>query len=193
MKNKILCGIMSFIFSFQICYPCLYAATNEVMENITSDEKVVENSQIAEEKIEEVKEQVSDEMIQEEVKEKIETDEKVVENSQIAEEKIEEIFENQEEYRTYKGDICIDIPQNNTEIIKQNTTKMRVSGWAVSEDEKARVQLKVDGNIENSELVRIKRPDVDRIISSDYGGTEITPNSGYVFDMDVSKLSIRNT
>ena len=94
--------------------------------------------------------------------------------------------------QNYHGDICIDTPQNNSQLIKQDIEKLIISGWAVSDDRNATVRLKVDGKLEKNELTRIKRADVDKIVSPNYGGESCTPNAGFYEIIDTRMWSIRN-
>ena len=92
--------------------------------------------------------------------------------------------------QSYRGDMCIDVPQNNTKYIKQNTNSVRISGWAVSGDSSATVRLKIDDKLEKNVLTRVKRPDVDQLVSPRFGGTNCTPNAGYNEMIDIRNWSI---
>ena len=73
--------------------------------------------------------------------------------------------------------------------MKPDDDKISVSGWAVSDDPKANLQVLMDGQIVNSVINRASRPDIDKLISPSFGGTSVNPKPGFQTIIDISQYS----
>ena len=167
MKNKIGIIVMSFIF--------LLVAKSYVFALENVDNEVWE----VKEKIEEIEEnQVPDEI----------QVEKLEENIQIKNE-----IENLEVKGFIEtiGQSFIDCPSSQATFVKPAQSQIEIVGWAVSNDAQATVRILLDGTILGN-CSRIKRGDVDVIISPAYGGVELTPNAGFCYTMDSNGIANGN-
>lgn len=92
--------------------------------------------------------------------------------------------------KQYQGTMYVETPQQSAEFIKQDVHSMEVQGWAVSNDAQATVRILLDGTVLENNCGRVKRDDVDRIISPQYGGVDNTPNAGFYTQIDITHLAI---
>ena len=92
---------------------------------------------------------------------------------------------------TVRGTMCLDTVQNNPTYYIPTDKVLDISGWAVSNDEKATVRVYINGMYWIAEMDRISRPDVDAI-SGEYGGTEKTKNAGFSNKIDISSFPVGN-
>ena len=95
-----------------------------------------------------------------------------VDNEKINNEDVleKEEVDKEELQEAKKGIMCLDTVQNNPTYYIPTDKVLDVSGWAVSNDEKATVRVYINGMYWIAEMDRISRPDVDAI-SGEYGGT----------------------
>ena len=82
----------------------------------------------------------------------------------------------------------LDGPVYNKSFIRPDDGQIKIEGLAVSEDSNANVRIFVDDKLISNSANRIKREDVDKIVSVLYGGNSITPNAGFVSNVDISNL-----
>ena len=92
--------------------------------------------------------------------------------------------------KQYQGTMYVEKPQQSTEFIKQDVHSIEVQGWAVSGDQDARIRILLDGIVLENNCSRVKREDVDVIISPRYGGVSNTPNAGFYKQIDITHLAI---
>ena len=83
----------------------------------------------------------------------------------------------------------IEKPLANQNYIKPDETKLTLVGWAVANDTNAKLQILIDGNVVNSNITRVSRADVDKAVSSSYGGTQETPKAGFQSIIDITNYS----
>lgn len=83
----------------------------------------------------------------------------------------------------------IEKPVENQNYIKPDEKIVNLSGWAVSDDSNANIQVFIDGNAVSAKISRNVRADVDKSISVPYGGKTVTPNAGFSSTLDISNLS----
>ena len=83
----------------------------------------------------------------------------------------------------------IEKPAENQNYIKPDEKVVNLSGWAVSDDSNANIQVFIDGNAVSAKIFRNARADVDKSISVPYGGKLVTPNAGFSSNLDISNLS----
>lgn len=88
----------------------------------------------------------------------------------------------------YIGKMCVETGTNVGCSVPQ-TTKMNLSGWAVSNDTEAYIVANIDGNDCRYQVARQARGDVDGSISPAYGGTAKTPRAGFSMEIDIANLS----
>ena len=93
--------------------------------------------------------------------------------------------------KEYSGRMYIDTPTTLSYQVPQTTT-MNIAGWAVSDDEKARMVVKIDGKDCTYQVRRTSRGDIDSVISPAYGGTTKTPNAGFSIDVNLENLAEGN-
>ncbi len=93
--------------------------------------------------------------------------------------------------RKYQGRMYIDSPNTQDIFIKPDDDKIEISGWAVSNDEQATIEISVDGN-KLGNANRTLRQDVDILIAPEYGGKEKTPKAGFEFEMDITQILAGN-
>ena len=86
----------------------------------------------------------------------------------------------------------IEKPVANQNYIRPDDKNLTIEGWAVANDQNAKLQVFVDGNLINSNIVRIDRVDVNKSISPSYGGTKETPKAGFKAIIDISNFSSGN-
>ena len=86
----------------------------------------------------------------------------------------------------------IEKPIANQNYIRPDDKNLTIEGWAVANDQNAKLQVFVDGNLINSNIVRIDRVDVNKSISPSYGGTKETPKAGFKAIIDISNFSSGN-
>lgn len=106
-------------------------------------------------------------------------------NDLLCEAEVNFIVEN----KKYIGRVFIDNPQANTAYTRPDESKVLLQGWAVANDTNAKFQIFVDGNIVNTNIERFLREDVDKLISTQYGGTKETPKAGFQAGIDISNYS----
>ena len=106
-------------------------------------------------------------------------------NDLLCEAEVNFIVEN----KKYIGRVFIDNPQANTAYTRPDESKVLLQGWAVANDTNAKLQIFVDGNIVNSNIERFLREDVDKLISTQYGGTSETPKAGFQAIIDITNYS----
>ena len=87
------------------------------------------------------------------------------------------------------GKMYIEKPTVNQNYIKPDETTVNLVGWAVSDDSKASLQVFIDGKTVNSAISRSPRADVDKAVSSSYGGTAVTPKAGFSANLNISTIS----
>ena len=87
----------------------------------------------------------------------------------------------------FRGTMCIDAPSNNQKIYVPSQKNIKVSGWAVSTEPKAKIRIYMDNTLITENANRYSRPDVNSI-ANQYGGTSVTPKSGYSANINVEKL-----
>ena len=87
----------------------------------------------------------------------------------------------------FRGTMCIDAPSNNQKIYVPNQKNITVSGWAVSTEPKAKIRIYMDNTLITENANRYSRPDVNSI-ANQYGGTSVTPKSGYSANINLEKL-----
>ena len=87
----------------------------------------------------------------------------------------------------FRGTMCIDAPSNNQKIYVPSQKNITVSGWAVSTEPKAKIRIYMDNTLITENANRYSRPDVN-LIANQYGGTSVTPKSGYSANINVEKL-----
>ncbi len=97
----------------------------------------------------------------------------------------------QVKHREYTGRMYIDTPTTLSYQVPQTKT-MNISGWAVSDDEKARMVVKIDGKDCTYQVKRTSRGDIDSLISPAYGGTVKTPNAGFSIDVNIENMAEGN-
>ena len=83
----------------------------------------------------------------------------------------------------------IEKPAENHNYIKPDEKVVNLSGWAVSDDSNANIQIFIEGKIVNTKISRNARTDVDKSVSGSYGGKAVTPNAGFSSNLDISNLS----
>ena len=177
--------IISFIFLFTIYSNTVYAITNEIVncDEIIEDTQE-ETDEITENKVQEVEIDVTDteeklnqeEVVQEENEEKTKEEQPIITN----------ITETTVMMANYRGALCIDTPSNNQTITRPDMNQITIAGWAVSDDTNASVRILLDGNVVINNATRNQRADVDRIVSPEYGGANLTPKAGYSGTIDIS-------
>lgn len=77
----------------------------------------------------------------------------------------------------------------NQNYIRPDDKSLILEGWAVANDQNAKLQILVDGNVVNPNITRISRTDVDNTVSVQYGGTQETPKAGVKAVIDISNFS----
>ena len=87
----------------------------------------------------------------------------------------------------FRGTMCIDAPSNNQKIYVPSQKNITVSGWAVSTEPKAKIRIYMDNTLITENANRYSRPDVNSI-ANQYGGTSVTPKSGYSANINLEKL-----
>ena len=93
------------------------------------------------------------------------------------------------ENQSYIGNMYIDVPVLNQTYIKPDNTKITISGWAVSDDSKAILQVFVDGKNISTTIQRTIREDIDKLISPSFGGITVNPKAGFQMEIDISNYS----
>ncbi len=88
----------------------------------------------------------------------------------------------------YKGTMNLENPTHNKTFTKPSQSKIKVEGWAASNDSEATVRILVDGKVVLQKANRTKRGDVDKAISPHYGGTGNTPKAGFSGQIDIGNL-----
>lgn len=88
----------------------------------------------------------------------------------------------------YEGRMYIDSPSNNATYQLPDTKKIKIDGWAVSNDKNAYIFVIVDGKECSYTVTRTARGDIDRNISPAYGGVANTPKAGFSINLDISNL-----
>lgn len=83
----------------------------------------------------------------------------------------------------------IENPTINKSFTRPDDTKLKIEGWAVSNDAQAILQILIDGNIVVTNITRVSRGDVDSIVSPSYGGVAMTPKAGFNTAVDISNLN----
>ena len=87
----------------------------------------------------------------------------------------------------FRGTMCIDSPSNNQTVYSLGQKVVNVSGWAVSTEPKAKIRIYMDSTLITENANRSSRPDVNSI-ANQYGGTSVTPKSGYSANINLEKL-----
>ena len=161
---------------------------NEIAENNTNVNNVIENNTVdsnTTENIDAIVENKIDNTVVEDNEENTVDNENNENTLEIVEEDKEELEE------AKKGIMCLDTIQNNPTYYVPTDKEIEVSGWAISNDEKATVRVYINGMYWIAEMNRTLRPDVDAI-SGEYGGTEKTKNAGFSNKIDISSFPVGN-
>ena len=88
--------------------------------------------------------------------------------------------------RKYESKLNVDIPTAN----QVGKSKIKVNGWALSENKNDKIIIKVDNKI-LGEATRYERQDVIKAFPQ-YGGQTLNPMPGFDFDIDVTTLTEGN-
>lgn len=206
MRTKILVIFISFIFLFTYTVQCFAVENTVQIDNINEE---IENNAKGEETNDFIKEVFEDEDIAEktvldtENKKEIPIEEKnndevdkdeltIKDDINIDNEKINSNINNQKNIEKnvgYAGAIWIDSPSmNQMHNIRNSGNIIKICGWAVSNTLGSTLQCLIDNNMVNASFKRLKREDVDRIISPSYGGVEINREAGYECTIDIGFL-----
>ena len=87
----------------------------------------------------------------------------------------------------YKGIMAIDTVPSGKKYEVPGTEKLRVAGWAISNDKNAKIKLYINGACWIQDMNRVSRADVDKI-SGEYGGTGTTPKAGFDETIEIVNL-----
>ena len=169
---------------------------NVVQNSSNTTDNMVEN-EIQNEVEDNIENKVDEENLENEVVENKQVNTTVetntIEENQNIEKQVEEQEENDEEAidEEIRGIMCLDTVQNNPTYYIPTDGILDVTGWAISNDENAKVRVYINDMYWIAEMDRISRPDVDKI-SGEYGGTEKTKNAGFSNKIDISTFPVGN-
>ncbi len=203
--KKLVVSMMLTIFVFSICYPTIYATEQNIIEMeelVDTEENIVEEVKEKEEEttnienieIVEPKEEIILEEKMEEIQEELEETDKQELQSEEIEQSIEPKVEEKAvepivEAPSYEGRMYIDTPSNNQVCVLPDVEKLKIQGWAVSNDAQAALRLYVNGKYISNIHTRTDRGDVNQAVSGEYGGTANTPKAGFEIDLDIGTYS----
>lgn len=89
--------------------------------------------------------------------------------------------------RNFATRMNLELPKEQSLLKKE----IKVDGWVVSEDEKATLEVLVDGTKIKETVNRYARNDLENIVSS-YGGKESNPTEGFISTIDATTLKDGN-
>lgn len=85
--------------------------------------------------------------------------------------------------RNFDSRLNFELPTNNSKVKE----KVIIDGWVISEDDKANLQVLVDGKSIEHKIDRYKREDVLAVIPG-YGGKETNPTPGFHSELNITDL-----